>query len=302
MENYKEKYEQALERAKVINPGTADYEVAVKIFPELIEIEDEKIRKDLINLIKETHVTNKYYDLNKMISWLEKQGPQSLPIINERVLLSLVSDVLTWKDGIGQYLDDPRVQVLVKRLCDKYASSLYDVPNSSQSSNGENKQELTDNIESKFKINDWITKDGATWQVSGIINNNYILLGQDDFRIKEKVSIIDSEFRLWTIKDAKEGDVLYHKGPLTGIEYIVMNRGIKGYGNIDSYFRYNSVDGFGTYIPSVFNAKFDDIKPATKEQRDFLFQKMKEAGYEWDAEKNELKKIEEKPEIKDDVL
>jgi hypothetical protein len=33
--------------------------------------------------------------------------------------------------------------------------------------------------------------------------------------------------------------------------------------------------------------------PATKEQRDILFQKMKEAGYEWDSEKRELKKIEQ---------
>lgn len=31
--------------------------------------------------------------------------------------------------------------------------------------------------------------------------------------------------------------------------------------------------------------------PATKEQRDMLFAKMKEAGYEWDAEKKELRKI-----------
>ena len=34
------------------------------------------------------------------------------------------------------------------------------------------------------------------------------------------------------------------------------------------------------------------IHPATEEQRDLLFQKMKEAGYTWDAEKKELKKIE----------
>ena len=33
-------------------------------------------------------------------------------------------------------------------------------------------------------------------------------------------------------------------------------------------------------------------KPATKIQRDFLFRKIKEAGYEWDAEKKELKEIE----------
>ena len=44
--------------------------------------------------------------------------------INERAWLYLVSDVLTWKDGIGQYLDDPRVQELAKRLCSKYAQKL----------------------------------------------------------------------------------------------------------------------------------------------------------------------------------
>ena len=33
------------------------------------------------------------------------------------------------------------------------------------------------------------------------------------------------------------------------------------------------------------------ICPATKEQRSIMFQKMKEAGYEWDAEKKEPKKI-----------
>ena len=34
--------------------------------------------------------------------------------------------------------------------------------------------------------------------------------------------------------------------------------------------------------------------PATKEQCDLLFSKMKEAGYEWDDENKELKKIEQK--------
>ena len=33
------------------------------------------------------------------------------------------------------------------------------------------------------------------------------------------------------------------------------------------------------------------ITPATKEQRDTLFAKMKEAGYEWDTTKKELKKV-----------
>lgn len=33
----------------------------------------------------------------------------------------------------------------------------------------------------------------------------------------------------------------------------------------------------------------NEVYPATKERRDFLFQKMKEAGYEWDPVKKELK-------------
>ena len=34
-----------------------------------------------------------------------------------------------------------------------------------------------------------------------------------------------------------------------------------------------------------------DIHPATTEQRNILFQKMKEAGYEWDTDKKKLKNL-----------
>ena len=37
-----------------------------------------------------------------------------------------------------------------------------------------------------------------------------------------------------------------------------------------------------------------EIYPATKEQRDILFQKMKEAGYQWNPDTKELKKVEQK--------
>jgi hypothetical protein len=40
--------------------------------------------------------------------------------------------------------------------------------------------------------------------------------------------------------------------------------------------------------------ELNSVSPATKEQRDLLFQKMKEAGYEWDTEKKELRKVEQK--------
>ena len=45
-----------------------------------------------------------------------------------------------------------------------------------------------------------------------------------------------------------------------------------------------------TKVFFIYRKNFNNYgTPATKEQRDLLFQKMKEAGYEWDAEKKELK-------------
>ena len=45
---------------------------------------------------------------------------------------------------------------------------------------------------------------------------------------------------------------------------------------------------FCTNNDYVGNSNSTNISPATKEQRDLLFQKMKEDGYEWDYEKKEL--------------
>ena len=75
--DYKQKYEQALERAKIINPGTADYEVAVKIFPEIEENEDEKMRKQLLNWFKDCSwdiIDDGNLKREDIIAWLEKQG------------------------------------------------------------------------------------------------------------------------------------------------------------------------------------------------------------------------------------
>lgn len=77
------------------------------------------------------------------IDSIEKQGEQASSQINERAWLYLVSDVLTWKDGIGQYLDDQRVQEFAKKLCSEYAQKLYNPSVLSNPSNtGKNKQKF----------------------------------------------------------------------------------------------------------------------------------------------------------------
>lgn len=86
MEDYKEKYKQALKRARIDydDKNTSNYErrKLEKIFPELAESEDEKIRKVLIKgltAMKEIHHHTTFSDdainINDAISWLEKQKP-----------------------------------------------------------------------------------------------------------------------------------------------------------------------------------------------------------------------------------
>jgi hypothetical protein len=100
---------------------------------------------------------------------------------------------------------------------------------------------------------------------------------------------VDNEYHLWTIQDAKDGDVLSWDDS----KCIALFKNIYDEESFNSY-------GLVGHCTGTFELRqsYHDIEgahPATKEQRDLLFQKMKEAGYEWDAELKQLKKIEQKP-------
>ena len=127
----------------------------------LKSFKDEDVRKFMQYIEKqakayEFNLPNRSYDIyafaKDLLVWLEKQSEQESSQINERVWLYLISDVLTWKDGIGQYLDDPRVQELTKRLCKEYAQKLYNPSNT-----GKNEPKSADKIEPKFNVGDWVT-------------------------------------------------------------------------------------------------------------------------------------------------
>lgn len=149
-------------------------------------------------------------------------------------------------------------------------------------------------VEPKFKVGDWIiNRTDAT--IMQIVNNVdfYESVEIGGQRRTDTYNYVEWDFRLWAIQDAKDGDAVVDKSDGTiGIFQSIGHRPDGGSYNDPSYCflhcRYD--DGFfyadfehGNTIDS------DDLIPATKEQRDFLFQKMKEAGYEWDEEKKELK-------------
>jgi len=166
------------------------------------------------------------------------------------------------------------------------------------------KQNHTDKVEPKFKVGDWVVSDDKdvhddyrVCKITKIDDGRYYIEGGG---FLSESSLAQYEYRLWTIEDAKNGDVLKALpiGKLGGHIFI-----FKGVSNRD--YAKNCIDFHCRVYKGCFHAfengymgvteHSEDIRPATDEERDLLFIKMKEAGYEWDADKKELKKVEQKP-------
>ena len=149
-----------------------------------------------------------------------------------------------------------------------------------------------DKVEPKFHEGEWIVHHGTEniYQVVAVIDNQYQLKYGNTYTV-QKCADVDRCARLWDIiKDAKKGDVL--TSDYEGGICIALLKNVLSISEIEMYCHLINDDLF---IPKsgYSNATWH---PATKEQRDLLFKKMKESGYEWDAEKKELCKIEPKPE------
>lgn len=73
--NYEEKYKLALERARhyYLTGKGEPVDFIKMIFPELLESEDERIRKCIIELVKQSSEILDKQNQNNMIAWLEKQ-------------------------------------------------------------------------------------------------------------------------------------------------------------------------------------------------------------------------------------
>jgi len=242
MDTYEKKYKEALERAKkeLGTCGSHDCDAArqiFRLFPELKESEDEKIRKELIEHIKANkdadYVLFKKFSSDDVIAWLEKQG----------------------------------------------------------------EQKSADKVEPKFHEGDWAVSnlDGKARQISEIHfdeYNSYYVVDGKSVNLEE----YDRLHHLWSIADAKDGDVLAYvtdEEDLWIMIYWSLYKPYEGHVHYHALLVNNDFSDKGTCCICI-----DDLKPATKEQRDTLIAKMTEAGYEWDAEKKELRKIEKQGEQK----
>jgi len=301
--DYEKTYKEALKKAKRLYEQGTITESLAHIFPELKESEGEGIRKNIISFLRSKNGymnPDEDWDFhNRWLPWLEKQK-------DTNVLIQEASEK-AYTEGMRverkHWLEKQEESTLIKEI--KRRKELFSqekekaVSSNDKLSLGariamleellvfvkekQGKQTPTsDNIETKFHEGEFIVNhcgtlryiervDSTGYQTDGgwLLHNEY-----------------EKFFHLWTIADAKDGDVLELD---CGIG-IFKDKCMDGY-NIHCYCYYSNEGILEIDEDSLYDIY--QSNPATKEQRDTLFAKINEAGYEWDAEKKELKKIEE---------
>ena len=323
---YEEKYKAALEKLQeALAPCKDGCKISgltrgclENIFPELNESEDERmwklIKKYAHYNISDMALEADHITREQLETWLEKQGDTNETLSewseeDKQIILSIeqvmncasllnivpekIDNIKSWLKSLRPQKQWKPTEKQGKQKTDPCTGCINDT-GCVTCVDGNTKE----TIKSKFKVGDWIVQENiGTYKVIEVCEswyevidnqNNHYSIGFD----KEDMC------HLWTIQDAKDGDVLVGKDGRPFIftcEFDVQDD------NPTAYCGINSDDRFIIGKGSHWTFK-DGIKPATKEQHDLLFQKMEEAGYEWDSEKNVLKKIESKKLNADEVI
>ena len=151
----------------------------------------------------------------------------------------------------------------------------------------ENRDWNTFKVGPNFKVGNWITNGKYTWKVISVDNFDYTLQNQLGEYVNDSIDYVNKVFHLWTIKDAKAGDVIFYDDGWTCIFKRIHGIWFSSYcfitcdGEFHTSYEEHAVD-------STING---NVNPATKEQCNLLFQKIEEVGYKWNAETKTLEKL-----------
>ena len=337
--NYKEKIINILTRGELTSEQEEQLE---KIFPELAENEDEKIRKALISVLKsdfENDTTIHDISVSDIIAWLEKQSepkeytfkslPRLLDMIEptskakaycQKLIDTLVKEgyatdakivgeclkQMNGEDVPMAVMDENQDEQKPTDTCDSSIINSKEFPASEKQdfgylSKSTDKLDLNYsnkpayNVEPKFKNGQWIVWKDKCYRV----NYNacgYEVFDQNGWSTSWDYKTIEDNAHIWTIKDAKDGDVL------TDGKKIVIFKQFD-----EPVYRQHLIAHIGLDIGGYIQVtdgtwRFKEIKPAAKKHRDLLFSKMKEAGYEWsDKDKKLIKTEEQNEEISEEL-
>ena len=105
-------YDEAIERAKKLYGNG----IAEEIFPELKESDDEKIRKEIISILRNAYWTSNKNRFNELVACLEKQGKQ---LTDKNKLKFKVGDKIV--NRVNVYMGDLSHQSVISEITeDKY--------------------------------------------------------------------------------------------------------------------------------------------------------------------------------------
>ena len=307
--NYEQKYNEALERAKEWMAGKYGHyvsdtpqEIAEFIFPELKESEDEQIRKELlehcINRRDGKQVCVDANDYRRWADWLEKQGQSKKTSIwkhwkdgiagsGDSIPAYLIKNGLTY--SLSPYLSSECDYIELSELDSLMLEKQSEQKPQDKSALEAIKEEKVDNakkVESKFHEGDFIkhNKINIICKVISVNSGSYYV---ENIETSSRIKLFNTEqnFHLWTVEDAKNGDVL-----------VASDNSVFIFARVDGHACIHHIaltsDGTLKINPRLISAweSVKGVKPATKEQRDLLFVKMHDADYEWDVDKRELTK------------
>ena len=240
------------------------------------EDKDEIIKNAILNHLK--IMWGNYQDdvcgvhVEDAIAWLEKQGKQKKQVHFPKFTFDDVLALQCCMETVKKVQEDKelyeKLNLIHSKIYDAYSSNTETI-----------NKKPTDKIEPKFKIGDWVVfvKSGSIYQVEKIENYEYTLrhvLGGSLCLPFSNENLI----REWTIQDAKDGDVLVCN------DEILLFKSYSEQGKISLYCWYNKYKNMfvDKEIIDISLTTKNKICPATKKQRDILFQKIKERKEKFD--------------------
>ena len=277
-------------------------EVLEKYINSMSNKDDERLRKTAIAFLKD-FAEQGYENAVECIDWLEKQGEQKPCMVqwkgdNLKEVIGFTGkdkNFEKWFKSFEEYEKYVHEHNDIFKLFNENGSH-YEIPVGAWivktpdgyniASNAILKQKSADKIEPTFNVDDWVVnKFGDSWHIDSLDKKNYqVSDGKGNYNYFP-ISKQD-EMHLWTIQNGKDGDILACN------EEILLFKSYSAQGRISLYCWYNGhTNNFhGKEVIDILLTTRNKVCPATKEQRDALMKAMNDAGYEWDAEKKELKK------------
>jgi len=284
-------------------------EVLEKHIDNMNNKDDERLRNTTIAFLKD-FADKGYENAIECIDWLEKQGEQksqgksALEAINEEKNDNQFCVKSTNNVEPKFKVDDIIINIYyrwngkhrIREITDgKYIFDSGSYINIKE----QDSWELANKVEPKFHEGQWIVWQDKYYKVN-YNGCGYELIDQNGASKSLEYGTIDETAHHWGVSDAKDGDVLIdtnEKFPFIfkqlkpcDIKTVIKNPlAVLGYCGIGGA-GFTKGEGWGDTANCTYY-------PATKEQRDTLMKTMANAGYTFDFEKKELKKIENETEI-----